>query len=149
MDLRAGVALAIGGLLVWALGLYVLSRAPARPVSILAAAAMGLLAIYLVGESLAALAPSIATWAAWLRSTWWAPSLAAPTWLVLTLSLARDEDLPAPGTRPYWLYLTISAIALALGALFGVLGVLTPLLSDWTVPIAPEGTRHVPAGPLL
>ena len=146
MDLRAGVSLALGALLVWALGLYVLSRAPARRVPLLATAAMGLLAAYLVGESLAALAPDTDTWAAWLRRTWWAPSVAAPIWLALTLALARDEDLPVLGTQPRWLFETVTFVAITLGAVFGALGVFTQLVADWTTPF---GTRHVPAGPLF
>jgi len=149
VDVRTGVALAVGALLVWALGLYVLSRAPARRVPILAAAAMALLALYLIGESLAAFAPDDATWAAWLQCTWWTASVAAPTWLVLTLALARDEDLPALGARPRWLFATVSVAMLVLGALFGVLGSSTDLLVDWSTPFNTENARHVPAGPLL
>jgi hypothetical protein len=149
VDLRAGIILAIGALLVWALGLYVLSRAPVRRVPILASAAMALLALYLVGESLAALAPQDTAWADWLRRTWWAASLAAPTWLVLTLALARDEDLPALGTTPHWLFTPLSVAMLALGAGFGVLGSTTLLLVDWSAPFSTQNARHVPAGPLL
>src|SRR4051794_22155350 len=149
MDPRAGVGLAVGALLVWALGLYVVSRAPARRVPILAASAMGLLTAYLVGESLAALAPDDQTWAAWLRRTWWAPSLAAPVWLALTLTLARDEDLAVPGARRRWLYEVVSAVAIVLGFVLGLLGVLTPLVADWNAPVGTDPARHVPGGPLL
>src|SRR4051794_30926104 len=148
MDPRAGVGLAVGALLVWALGLYVFSRAPGRPAPMLAAAAMGLLTAYLVGESLAALAPDLQTWAAWLRRTWWAPSLAAPTWLVLTLALAREEELAVPGARPRGLYEMVSVAALGIGAIFGILGTASLLVTDWSAPSDVPG-RHVPAGPLL
>ena len=59
MELLPGLALAAGALLVWALGLYVFSARTARPAPILATAATGLLAAYLVGESLAALARTL------------------------------------------------------------------------------------------
>ena len=145
-----GAVLAIGALLVWALGLYVLSRAPARRVSVLASAAMVCLAIYLGGEALGALAPDSATWANWLRVTWWAPSLAAPIWLLLSLTLARDEDLPLPGAQPTWLYVAIAVIAIGIGVIFAALGMLTPSVQDWNTPLGDTPTsRHVPPGPLL
>src|ERR1700730_7555543 len=93
------VVLGAGGLLVWALALYVASRAPTRRASMLAALAMLCLAAYLVGEALGALAPDLAVWSGWLRRTWLAPSLALPAWLVLTLALAsggRAEPLARP-----------------------------------------------------
>src|SRR5438067_13855865 len=90
-----GALLATGGVLVWALALYVASRAPARQTTLLAAAAMLCLAAYLTGEALGALAPDLAGWSSWLRRTWWAPSLALPAWLSLTLALVA-EDGPEP-----------------------------------------------------
>ncbi|HEY3061214.1 MAG TPA: hypothetical protein VGL99_19785 [Chloroflexota bacterium] len=149
MELASGIVLAMGALLVWALGLYVVSRGAARRVTVLATAAMILLAVYLLGESLAALAPNDSSWAGWLRRTWWAPSLAVPVWLVLTFALARDEELPALGGRPLWLVATLSAIGLAGGAGFGVLGLTTLLVADWNAPFGAGAARHVPAGPML
>ena len=152
MGATTGIVLTAGALLVWALGLYVVSRAPARRVSVLAAAAMACLSAYLGGEALGALAPTAAIWANWLRLTWWAPCLAAPTWLLLSLTLARDEDLPLPGTRPRWLYLSIGFVALVVGAVYAMLGVLTLSVQGWSTPLgSPDdpSTRHVPSGPLL
>src|ERR1700686_5362711 len=90
-----GAILGTGAVLVWALALYVGSRAPSRRAALLAALAMLCLAAYLTGEALGALAPDLPTWSGWLRRTWWATSLAAPAWLVLTLALAVDEG-PEP-----------------------------------------------------
>src|SRR5436853_6665307 len=115
-----GALLATGGVLVWALALYVASRAPARQTTLLAAAAMLCLATYLTGEALGALAPDLPTWSSWLRRTWWAPSLALPVWLALTLALAADEGperLAAPAKR--WL-VPVAALGLTIGATFGL-----------------------------
>ena len=90
-----GVVLGAGAVLVWALALYVASRAPSRRAPLLAALAMLCLAAYLTGEALGAFAPDLPGWSIWLRRTWWATSLAAPAWLVLTLALAADEG-PEP-----------------------------------------------------
>src|SRR5712671_651084 len=89
------VVLGGGGMLVWALALYVASRAPTRRASLLAALAMLCLAAYLSGEALGALAPDLAAWSGWLRRTWLAPTLAVAFWLLLTLALAADEG-PEP-----------------------------------------------------
>src|ERR1700737_4100032 len=90
-----GLVLGSGAVLVWALALYVGSRAPSRRGALLAGLAVRCLAAYLPGEALGALAPDLPTWSGWLRRTWWATSLAAPAWLVLTLALAADEG-PGP-----------------------------------------------------
>ena len=50
-----GYVLGAGAMLVWALALYVASRAPTRRASMLAALAMLCLAAYLCGEALGAL----------------------------------------------------------------------------------------------
>ena len=86
-----GLLLGSGGVLVWSLALYVASRAPTRRAPMLAAFAMLCLATYLTGEALGALAPDLPTWSSWLRRTWWAPSLALPTWLVLSVALTAEE----------------------------------------------------------
>jgi N-terminal 7TM region of histidine kinase len=149
-----GALLAAGGLLVWSLALYVASRAPTRRAPLLAALAMLCLATYLTGEALGALAPDLPTWSGWLRRTWWAPSLALPVWLALTLALAADEGperLAAPLRR--W-FLPVTAVGLTIGAAFGSIGGLTTLVQDWDAPftVGPDptlGTRHHPRGPLL
>jgi hypothetical protein len=139
-----GVVLALGALLVWALGLYVISRSAARPVPILAFLAMVCLTAYLSGEALGALAPDVLTRSSWLRATWWSACLAAPTWLVLSLTLARDEDIHVPGSQPRWLYLALSGVAVAAGAIFGAVGSLTNLVVNW----APASSEPI-AGSLL
>ena len=149
------VVLGGGALLVWALALYVASRAPTRRGPMLGALAMLCLAIYLGGEALGALTPDLGTWSSWLRRTWLAPTLALPVWLVLTLTLAADE-----GSEPLagWvrrLFVPVAVAAVGLGVVFGLIGTFTTLVQDWnaafTVPVVDgtHGTRHNPAGPLL
>src|SRR5579871_3390728 len=148
-----GVLLGSGAVLVWALALYVASRAPTRRSPMLAAAAMLCLAAYLLGEGLGALAPDLATWARWLQRTWWATSLALPVYLVWTLSLAADEG-PEPWARRVGKTLPwLSAAAIAVGVVFAAVGALTPLVQEWSAPFAIGGpgasTRHVVPGPWL
>ena len=87
---------------------------PAPPlqgrVSLLSAAAMLCLAIYLMGEALGALATDLPTWASWLRRTWWAPSLALPIWLTLSLALTIEEGPPA------WAATTRSGLCFQVGS---------------------------------
>jgi hypothetical protein len=146
-----GVVLSSGAVLVWALALYVASRAPVRRATLLATVAMLCLAIYLMGEGLGALSTDLATWADWLRRTWWAPGLALPAWLATTLALAADEG-PEPWSRRVrrW-FVPITVVTLALGLFFGVVGSGTRLVQDWTAPflVGPDaalGVRHVTRG---
>ncbi|MBV9578521.1 MAG: hypothetical protein JO057_08030 [Chloroflexi bacterium] len=152
-----GWLLGSGAVLVWALALYVASRAPGRRASVLAAAAMLCLAVYLGGEALGALAPDVADWSSWVRRTWWAPCLALPLWLGLSLALAADEGPSrlAAWARRWWLPLTL--LALGIGGVFGGVGVASNLVQDWSAPFSVgasglaggEGVRHHPPGPLL
>jgi hypothetical protein len=151
-----GLLLGAGAVLVWALALYVASRAPNRRAPVLAALAMLCLAAYLAGEALGALAPELSDWANWLRRTWWAPSLAAPIWLVLTLALAADEGAEPLASRMRRLLVPVALAAVVLGAAFGLVGALTSLVQDWHAPYVIDtasesglGVRHVPSGPLL
>ena len=151
-----GGALGCGPVLVWALALYVASRAPSRRASMLAALAMLCLAAYLTGEALGALAPDLPTWSGWLRRTWLAPSLAAPAWLILTLALAADEGPEPLSSQIRRLLLPVAIVAFLVGGGLGVVGMLTTSLQDWNTPFivdppdgAGHGTRHVPRGPLL
>src|ERR1700738_2763279 len=106
-----GVVLGAGAVLVWALALYVASRAPSRRAPLLAALAMLCLAAYLAGEALGALAPDLPGWSIWLRRTWWASSLAAPAWLVLTLALAVDEGQLPAGSRLHRVFRPVAVTA--------------------------------------
>src|SRR5437868_1925070 len=138
-----------GGVLVWALALYVGSRAPGRRAAILAAGAMLCLAVYLAGEALGALAAEPVDWSGWLRRTWWAPCLALPAWLGVTLVLAADEG-PSPLAQlaARW-FRPLLVITVAIGAFFGAVGSLTILVQNWEAPVTAGATRHHPAGPLL
>lgn len=140
-----GVLLGVGAVLVWALALYVGSRSASHRASVLATAAMACLASYLVGEALANLAPDAARWSAWVRRAWWAPGLAAPCWLGLSLVLAADEGPPRLADPTRRLQVPVVAVALALGLTFGLVGTLTPLVQDWGATDA----RHHSAGPLF
>ena len=149
-----GLLLGAGGVLVWALALYVASRAPTRPPTLLAALAMLCLAGYLTGEALGALAPDLQGWSSWLRRTWWAPSLALAVWLVLTLVLAADEGPEALAQQVRrWLW-PVAVLVIGIGFIFGALGSLTLEVQDWTAPVLlgsdpTMGVRHVPRAPLL
>lgn len=147
-----GYVLGGGALLVWALALYVASRAPTRRAPMLAALAMLCLAVYLGGEALGALAPDLATWSSWLRRTWLAPCVALAAWLVLTLALAADEGPEPLAGRVQRLFLPVAVVAVGLGVVFGVIGTFTTLVQDWNAPLITDsarGTRHNPAGPWL
>jgi hypothetical protein len=138
-----------GALLVWALALYVASRAPTRRAPMLAALAMLCLAGYLGGEALGALAPDIQTWSNWLRRTWLAPSVALAAWLALTLALAAEEGPEPLAGRVQRLLVPVAIAAIGIGVVFGLIGTFTTLLQDWNAPLMVDGTRHNPAGPLL
>jgi hypothetical protein len=129
-----GVLLSSGAVLVWALALYVASRAPTQRATLLATLAMLCLAIYLLGEALGALSTDLTTWADWLRRTWWAPGLALPAWLATTLALAADEGPEPWSSRVQRWFLPVAVVSLGLGLLFGVVGSTTSLVQDWTAP---------------
>jgi hypothetical protein len=154
-SLVQGSLLSGGAVLVWGLALYVASRSPGRRVSVLSAAAMLCLAVYLLGEALGALAPDLPTWAAWLRRTWWAPSLALPTWLVLSIALTSEEGPERLAAAARKSFVAIAIVAFATGAVFAAFGVLTPLVQAWNVPFTIDaeggglGVRHVPGAELL
>jgi hypothetical protein len=155
----AGVVLGSGAVLVWALALYVGSRAPSRRAPLLAALAMLCLAAYFTGEALGAFAPDPSSWSIWLRRTWWATSLAAPAWLALTLALAADEGPEPLASRIRRVFLPVAVAAFFIGAVFGLVGTSTLLVQDWSAPFVIgaaaadadlyQGLRHHPRGPLL
>src|SRR5712692_9593652 len=124
------VVLGGGALLVWALALYVASRAPTRRGPMLGALAMLCLAAYLAGEALGALAPDLGTWSSWLRRTWLATSLAPPVWLVLTLALAADEGPEPVASRLRRLFLPVAIVAVGVGIVFGLIGTFSTLVQD-------------------
>jgi hypothetical protein len=130
----AGALLAAGAILVWALALYVASRSLARRVSQLAAAAMLCLAAYLMAEGLGGLAPDLSAWSTWLRRTWWAPSLALPLWLSLSLALMLEES---PSSALVWLrswFKAVATILVSIGAILAVIGTLTTAIQNWESP---------------
>jgi len=104
---------------------------------------------------LGAFAPDPPSWSVWLRRTWWATSLAAPAWLVLTLALAADEGPEPLASRVRRVFLPVAVAAFAIGAVFGLVGTFTLLVQDWSAPFiigAPnpgQGLRHHPRAPLL
>jgi hypothetical protein len=143
-----GVLLSGGAVLVWALALYVASRGPARRAPMLAAAAMACLAIYLMGEGVGALSSVLSEWADWLRRTWWAPCLALPAWLAVTLVLAADEGPEPWSSRVRRWHVPVILVTGVLGAVFGIVGALTTMVQDWTAPFLVGadpllGVRHV------
>src|SRR5215207_1450237 len=158
-DTGEGVLVYVGMLLVYTLGLYVLTRGHGR-VAMLACLAMGAFAVYLLGLWAGGLAfPDQPTqWAGWLRATWWGSALAPAFWLVLVLVLAADEG-PEPVRNTFRrLVLPGSVVSLGLGVIFAALGIGTDLLLRWddAFPLAPLITFgsdpiawHVPPGPLF
>ena len=153
-----GLLLAAGATMVWALALYLITRAPPRRVPILATAAMLLLAVYQLGQALGAFAPDLRDWVIWLERTWWAPAVAPASWLLLTVALADAEGSPhvaALARRAFW----PAAVVFGGAALvFAVTGTATTLLQDWdrayeveqtVLRLGPGTTRHAPAGPLF
>lgn len=144
-----GVVLAAGAALVWALALYVVSRAPVRRVPGLAAAAMLLLAAYQLGEALGALAPDVERWATWLRRTWWAPSLAPGVWLLLSLALAEAEGPPGLASAARRAFAPVAILGLGAGAASSLLGIFSSLIQDWSAPYTSFGLRHAPHGVLF
>jgi hypothetical protein len=152
--LLQGSLLASGAVLVWALALYVASRSPTRRVSLLSAAAMLCLAIYLMGEAIGALATDLSAWAAWLRRTWWAPCLALPIWLTLSLALTIEEGPSTWAASARKLFLPVAVASIGAGAVFAALGVFTTQVQNWNAPFTlgddpALGVRHVPAAQLL
>jgi hypothetical protein len=152
--LLQGTLLASGAVLVWALALYVASRSPTRRVSLLSAAAMLCLASYLMGEAIGALATDLPTWVSWLRRTWWAPTLALPIWLTLSLALTIEEGPSTWADVARKSFLSIAVASIGIGAVFAMLGVFTTQVQNWNAPFTlgddpAIGVRHVPAAQLL
>jgi hypothetical protein len=152
-----GVLVYSGMLLVWMLGLYVLSRASSRT-AWLTFLAMATFAGYLLGLWAGALAfpDDPRGWAAWLRATWWGGALAPALWLLLVVSLAADEGPESVRARLRPRFRSIAVAVLAIAAGFVALGTATALLLDWdnaypaTPPIVIGGDPvawHVPVGP--
>jgi hypothetical protein len=154
-----GVLVYVGMLLVYTLGLYVLTRGEGR-VAVLACLAMGTFAVYLLGLWAGGLAfpDEPLTWAAWLRATWWGGALSPALWLLLVFVLAVDEGPDAIRARLQAFLLPMAVVVLGLGGLFAVLGVTGELLLRWddTFPLAPlvvfgsdPLAWHVPPTPLF
>ena len=157
-----------GALAVWALSLYVVSRAGWRPVPALAALAMWALVLYELGVGLSQLAPDGATWALWSRVSWPGPALLPALWLLLTAALSEDEAEAAQRPTQRRLFRLALFTALPLGIVFALLAP-TDLVRGWSAgegqpaalpaPLTPlEGlaglvaavpeARHSPPGPL-
>lgn len=147
-----------GMLLVWVLGLYVLTRGRGV-VSTLAGLAMVAFACYLLGLWAGALArtDNVWYWVGWLRWTWWAVPLAGGCWLLAVLGVTREESsgwLQAC-LQHHWRRLI--PLVLGAGGVLAILGVGTDLVLRWdeTFP-SPAPVRisddvetwHIPTGPL-
>jgi hypothetical protein len=154
-----GVLVYSGMLLVWMLGLYVLSRASDRT-AWLTFLAMGTFAGYLLGLWAGALSfpDDPRGWAAWLRATWWGGALAPAFWLLLVVSLAADEGPESVQIRLRARFRSIAAAVLLVAGGFVALGMTTDLLLDWDgayaaippVVIGPDPVAwHVPVGPVF
>jgi hypothetical protein len=133
-----GAAVYGGALFAWWLALYLVTRGEAGRVSLLAAGAAGALALYLLGQVLAGLAPDRGLWEAWQRRTWSGAALAPALWLGVVLALADAEaEVEARSrARSAWALgvpgLTAGSVALALGAVAALLGSATDLVVVWS-----------------
>ncbi len=135
----AGTLLAAGTVLVWALVLFVGTRGVLRRIPLLAALAMSALVVYLLGQALAALAPSQSLWATWSRRTWWGVAFAPAFWLAVTLALAAAEGPEERQPALQRLYRLGVPVALLLAGLFAIVGTATGLVHRWN---APPVTSH-------
>jgi hypothetical protein len=157
-----------GALAVWALSLYVISRAGWSPVATLAALAMWTLVLYELGVGLSLLALDDATWALWSRVSWPGPALLPALWLLLTAALSEDEGETAQQPALRRLFRLALFTALPVGIVFALLAP-TDLVRRWgdgagdpgalpgslaplealagAVAAVPEA-RHSPPGPL-
>src|SRR5438552_5551308 len=120
-----GLFVYAGMLLVWAQALFVISRGGRAPVPILATLAMGMFSVYLLGLWAGALAFPDAPerWVAWLRWTWWGAALATAFWLALVLVLTAEEGGSRFGALLRRNRLWMTALPIAAGAGFSLLGV--------------------------
>ena len=158
-DTGEGVLVYVGMLLVYTLGLYVLTRGEGR-VAVLACLAMGTFAVYLLGLWAGGLAfpDEPLTWAAWLRATWWGGALSPGLWLLLVFVLAVDEGPEAIRAKLQAFLLPVAVGVLGLGGVFAVLGMTGDLLLRWddAFPLAAlvvvgsdPWAWHVPPTPLF
>src|SRR5687767_2257071 len=151
-DVAEGALLCAGGLAAWALALYVATRGGLRRVPLLTAAALALLAAYLIGIGLATLTPEHPDWHWWLRNTFFGAALVPAVWVVTALVLYVEEGPPAVGTPAAgetWRALLpwLASGLLATGAVFAILGTFTDLVNAWS--LAAEVSNAVPGGPAL
>ncbi|MCA1647690.1 MAG: hypothetical protein LC797_20245 [Chloroflexi bacterium] len=154
-----GLLVYAGMLLVWAQALFVSTRGGRAPVPILATLAMAAFSVYLLGLWAGALAFPDAPerWVAWLRWTWWGATLATAFWLALILALAVEEGGPRFNVWPGPGQLPATALPIAVGIVFSLLGVGSEAILRWSeafpapAPItfgANPVTWHLPPGPL-
>ena len=156
-DFAEGALLCAGGLAAWALALYVTTRGGLRRVPVLTAAALSLLAVYLLGVGLATLTPEHPNWNVWLRNTFFSAAFVPAVWLVTALVLYVEEAPSArsgaggDGTRTSaaWEALLpwLASGTLATGAIFAILGTFTDLVNVWS--LSAEVPNAVPGGPAL
>ena len=157
--LWAESALLYGGvLLVWALALYVATRSEGGGrIPVLSVLAMVALCVYLLGQAIADVAPSLVIWARWLAATWPGAALAPALWASLALAMLIQEGPSATRVRlTTWFWPTTGAL-LAIGAMLALLGTTTDLVEDWSDPVllagpmagSTGGLPHVPDGVLF
>lgn len=162
-DVAEGGLLCAGSLAAWALALYVATRGGLRRVPVLTAAALALLAAYLLGIGLATLTPEHPSWHVWLRNTFFGAALVPAVWLLVALVLYVEEGPSlrgggevggAAGTGSMvaseaWRTLLpwIASGVLATGAVFAILGTFTDLVNVWS--LAAEVPNAVAGGPAL
>jgi hypothetical protein len=121
-----------GVLLVWALALYVATRSEGGGrIPVLTVLAMVALCVYLLGQAIADVAPTVAIWARWLAATWPGAALAPALWASLALAMLIQEGPGATGARLSAWFWPVTGLLLAIGGVLAVLGVSTNLVEDW------------------
>jgi hypothetical protein len=138
-----------GVLLVWALALYVATRTEGGGrIPVLTVLAMVALCVYLLGQAIADVAPTLAIWARWLAATWPGAALAPALWASLALAMLIQEGPSATRARLTTWFWPVTGILLAIGAVLAVLGMTTNLVEDWNDPTLQAGPMEVGLGGL-
>ena len=131
-----------------------LTRSPRSLLSLAAVGAQVAAAAYLLGEGMAANAPTEAAWRAWDRDLQWGATLAPALWFWVTLLLLREQEYA--GLRAYlrWLGYPIGVLIAAAGIFLTASIYVDDWLFRWSapVPVAPDTVIyshfHLTEGPV-
>ncbi len=106
--------------LAWSLGLYVVTRNPRRPLSLVAAGSTFGTALFLFGSAMLANLRDLGEYKAWGGTLWWAGAVAIALWYWTSVLVIRRERASVPEIYvryvAYPLGAVLAAAAIALGA---------------------------------